>query len=93
MRFSPFIGMIFILLIEVALKYWITNIMKLYTFPFVMAISTLLLKYKVPNFSNKLFIHNFSINFDGIKTRWKVVLHKILVDINSADCITGLISK
>ena len=78
MRFSPFIGMIFILLIEVALKYWITNIMKLYTFPFVMAISTLLLKYKVPNFSNKLFIHNFSINeieyylswiYDSLRTR------------------------
>ena len=77
MRFSPFIGMIFILLIEVALKYWITNIMKLYTFPFVMAISTLLLKYKVPNFSNYILIQN-SLNeieyylswiYDSLRTR------------------------
>ena len=59
MRFSPFIGMIFILLIAVALEYGIINIMKLYSFPFVMAISVLLAFRKTLKMRNTTAIkHN-----------------------------------
>ena len=56
MRFSPFIGMIFILLIEVALEYGITNIMKLYAFPFEGAIWSFITVLVTPKIFNVIVI-------------------------------------
>ena len=59
MRFSPFIGMIFILLIAVAIEYGITNIMKLYSFPFVIVISVFITFPKTIKIQNFTTIYSF----------------------------------